>query len=78
VVKSQLGSKILIHCAEVIGLSPDGRGQLEAHVTVPNEWLAVLPPLTDADREALETIAPYVGRKCACAAAFPQSSSPAC
>lgn len=56
--------------AEVVGLSPDGRGQLEAHVTVPNEWLAALPPLTDADRAALEDIAPYVGRKCAVPAAF--------
>ncbi|KAK9832037.1 hypothetical protein WJX81_000535 [Elliptochloris bilobata] len=47
---------------QVIGLSPEGRGMLEAHVTVPNEWLALLPPLTDEDRRVLEEIAPYVGR----------------
>lgn len=51
-------------CAEVIGLSPEGRGQLEAHVTVPNEWLKMLPPLTDDDRRALDEIAPYFGHKC--------------
>ena len=51
--------------AEVVGLSPEGRGELEAHVTVPNEWLKQLPPLTDEDKRSLEEIAPYVGRKCA-------------
>lgn len=51
--------------AEVVGLSPEGRGELEAHVTVPNEWLQQLPPLTDEDKRSLEEIAPYVGRKCA-------------
>ena len=51
--------------AEVVGLSPEGRGELEAHVSVPNEWLKQLPPLTDEDKRSLEEIAPYVGRKCA-------------
>ena len=50
--------------AEVVGLSPEGRGELEAHVSVPNEWLKQLPPLTDEDKRSLEEIAPYVGRKC--------------
>lgn len=57
--------------AEVVGLSPEGRGELEAHVSVPNEWLKQLPPLTDEDKRSLEEIAPYVGRKCARPASLP-------
>ena len=31
---------------------------------MPNEWLKMLPPLTDDDRRALDEIAPYFGHKC--------------
>ncbi|KAK9790509.1 hypothetical protein WJX73_000656 [Symbiochloris irregularis] len=43
---------------DVVGLSPEGRGALEAHVLVPNEALASIPPLNADDTRVLEQLSP--------------------
>ena len=49
--------------AEVIGLSPEGRGVPEAHVTIANEFLEIIPEPKGADILSLNEIAPIHTKK---------------
>ena len=44
--------------AEVVGLSPEGRGVLEALVTIPNDYLDQIPAPDAQDLRALEELSP--------------------
>lgn len=44
--------------AAVVGLSPEGRGEKEAHVAISNEFLASIPALTGEDTFILKELAP--------------------
>lgn len=50
-------------CAEVIGMSPEGRGVPEAHVTVANEFLEAIPEPKGAEIQDLNEIAPIHTKK---------------
>lgn len=43
---------------DVVGLSPEGRGVQEAVVSIPNEFLARIPPPSPADMRALSELSP--------------------
>ena len=45
-------------CVGVVGLSPEGRGIMEALVTVPNDYLEQIPPPDAQDLRALEELSP--------------------
>lgn len=48
---------------EVMCLSPEGIGKVEAHVTIPNELLQKVPAPQGPDQRALEEIAPNIFTK---------------
>ena len=54
--------------ADVVGLSPEGRGLMEAVVSIPNQYLAQIPPPSPEDMRALVELSPsgtVVSKKCA-------------
>ena len=54
--------------ADVVGLSPEGRGVMEAVVSIPNQYLAQIPPPSPEDMRALAELSPSgttVSKKCA-------------
>lgn len=55
--------KACFSLAEVIGLSPEGRGVPEAHVTIANEFLEIIPEPKGADILDLNEIAPIHTKK---------------
>jgi len=44
--------------ADVVGLSPEGRGVMEAVVSIPNDYLAAVPPPSADDLRALAELSP--------------------
>lgn len=52
----------------MVGLSPEGRGQLEAVVSIPNDFLERIPAPQGDDMRALTELSPTgakVSKKCA-------------
>ncbi|KAK9917600.1 hypothetical protein WJX75_006242 [Coccomyxa subellipsoidea] len=44
--------------SDVVGLSPEGRGVMEAVVSIPNQYLAQIPPPSPEDMRALAELSP--------------------